>query len=316
MAEELAQDGRLIFSELTSGPYTIIEPEIPEGYTTSEAGNEVEVELVNEHVDITVVNERIKGSLEILKTDIVDDAPLPDTTFQIKDEAGDVIVEGKTDENGIAQFLDLSYGKYTYQEVEAPIGYVIDTNPYPFEIRELGVVIKAEMSNRFIEGILEITKTDLETRERLQGVEFTVSDECGDIVVTKITNERGVIVVDGLTYGKYSFQETEARQGYHLDNRIHPFEIINDGEEIQLSITNEKLEQAAIEIISWHGPNTAAGVTKEIDAEKKTEKKKGIEPGIELETDMTNRVDKIEGENNAMGPIKRKEDRKSTRLNS
>src|SRR5690625_7989900 len=73
MAEEQSQDGRLIFSELTSVPYTIIETEIPEGYTTSEAGNEVEVELVNEHVDITVVNERIKGSLEILKTDIVDD---------------------------------------------------------------------------------------------------------------------------------------------------------------------------------------------------------------------------------------------------
>jgi len=307
MAEEQAQDGRLIFSELTSGPYTIIETEIPEGYTTSEAGNEVEVELVNEHVDITVVNERIKGSLEILKTDIVDDAPLPDTTFQIKDEAGDVIVEGKTDENGIAQFLDLSYGKYTYQEVEAPIGYVIDTNPYPFEIREDGEVIKAEMNNRLIEGILEITKTDLETGEPLQGVEFTVFDESGDIVVTETTNESGVIVVDGLTYGKYSVQETEARQGYHLDNRMHPFEIVNDSEKIQLSITNEKLEQAAIEIISWQGPNTAAGVTKEIDAEKKTEKKKGIEPGIELETDMTNRVDKIEGENNAMGPIKRKE---------
>src|SRR5690625_7623352 len=81
------------------------------------------------------------------------------------------------------------------------------------------------MDNRLIEGTLEITKTDLETGEPLQGVEFTVSNESGEIVATEITNESGVILVKGLTYGTYSLQETKARQGYHLDNSVHAFEI-------------------------------------------------------------------------------------------
>src|SRR5690625_7436997 len=214
IAEELAEDGKLIFSNLQRGQYTIIETGLPEGYTITEEGNEIDVELVDENEEITIENRRVKGTLEILKTDVVNDEPLPDTTFQIKDEAGDVIVEGKTDINGLARFSDLPYGKYTYEEIEAPVGYVIDANPYPFEIKEDGDVIKAEMDNRLIEGTLEITKTDLETGEPLQGVEFTVSNEYGEIVEKEITKESGVIMLEGLRNKSYDIHDVKDATSY------------------------------------------------------------------------------------------------------
>src|SRR5690625_3965725 len=130
IAEELAEDGELIFSNLKRGQYTIIETGLPEGYTITEEGNEIDVELVDENAEVTVENRRVKGILEILKTDVVDDEPLPDTTFQIKDEAGDVIVEGKTDNNGIVRFYYLLTGKYTYEDIIALVGNVIHINHY------------------------------------------------------------------------------------------------------------------------------------------------------------------------------------------
>lgn len=299
IAEELSQDGELVFSNLKRGQYTIIETGIPEGYITTEEGNETEVELVDENAEITVENRRIKGALEILKTDVVNDEPLPDTTFQIKDETGDVIVEGETDKDGLARFSNLPYGKYTYEEIETPVGYVIDTNPYPFEIKEDGEVIKAQMDNRLIEGTLEITKTDLETGEPLQGVEFTVFNEFGESVATETTNESGVISVEGLTYGKYSIQETKARQGYHLDNSVHAFEITNDGEEIKRAITNEKMVQAAMLIMSPKDLNADA----ELEREENIENKSGTDTGI----GMTHREEENVGEKNATGPVHTKE---------
>ena len=95
------------------------------------------------------MNKPIVGEIEITKTDVATGDPLPNAGFRIKDEAGNIVAEGRTDENGIARFT-LRYGKYTYQEFEAPDGYQIDTKEYPFEIKEDGQIIKAQMTNELI----------------------------------------------------------------------------------------------------------------------------------------------------------------------
>ncbi|MGN0473724.1 MAG: collagen binding domain-containing protein, partial [Acutalibacteraceae bacterium] len=52
----------------------------------------------------------------------------------------------------------LRYGRYTYEEFDAPDGYLIDTTPHEFEITEDGQVIKAEMTNEKI-PVTEIPQT-------------------------------------------------------------------------------------------------------------------------------------------------------------
>ena len=68
--------------------------------------------------------------------------------FVIKNEAGEIVSKAKTDEEGVVKFIDLIYGKYTYQEVTAPDGYEIDNTEYSFEIRENGEIIKASQENK------------------------------------------------------------------------------------------------------------------------------------------------------------------------
>ena len=72
-----------------------------------------------------------------------------------------------TDENGIATFT-LRYGKYTYQEYNAPEGYKIDESEYAFEIKEDGQIIKATMTNEKIpEELITTPKTGDDSRPGL-----------------------------------------------------------------------------------------------------------------------------------------------------
>ncbi|WP_133015314.1 Cna B-type domain-containing protein [Clostridium cuniculi] len=100
----------------------------------------------NAELGFTVTNIKIVGKLEITKTDVADGTLLPNAGFRIYDENKNVISEGRTDEKGIATF-ELGYGKYYYQEFDAPEGYVIDETLFPFEIKTNGEIVKAEMTN-------------------------------------------------------------------------------------------------------------------------------------------------------------------------
>ena len=90
-----------------------------------------------------------KDGIKITKKDVSTGALIPNCKIVIKNEAGDVVVQGTTDKNGEI-FFELQPGKYTYQELEAPAGYQLDTREFPFEILENGGIIKAVMTNKKI----------------------------------------------------------------------------------------------------------------------------------------------------------------------
>ena len=103
-------------------------------------GNNVVIELGN------LENKPITGELELAKLDVSTGKPLPNAGFRIKDAEGNTVVEGYTDEHGIARFT-LGYGEYTYEEFAAPEGYLLDPTPHAFAITENGQIVKAEMTN-------------------------------------------------------------------------------------------------------------------------------------------------------------------------
>ena len=137
---------------LVYGGYFVKEKTAPKGFRLDqkayyfeirEDGKTVEVE---NKAGVGFVNKPNTSKLELTKKDISDGKLLPDAKFRIKDQDGNVVATGVTDEKGIAVFT-LRYGKYTYQEYEAPKGYRIDTREFPFEIKEDGKIIKATMTN-------------------------------------------------------------------------------------------------------------------------------------------------------------------------
>lgn len=144
------EDGSFRFEDVAYGIWLIREIATVEGYALSDEIFEVQINEEEQVLELGGIENRpITGELEITKTDISDGKLLPNAGFRIKDAEGNIVAEGYTDENGIARFT-LEYGKYTYEEFDAPDGYQLDTTPHEFEIREDGEIVKAEMTNEKI----------------------------------------------------------------------------------------------------------------------------------------------------------------------
>ena len=152
MKEVPVKPGDYYFTDLPVGGFFLCEKEAPAGFEKddnyyyfeiTEDGDEVTVE---NKAGVGFVNKPTTGELEITKKDVATGKPLPKAGFRIKDADGKVVAEGYTDENGVARFK-LRAGKYTYEEFDAPEGYIIDTTPHEFEITEDGQIVKAEMTN-------------------------------------------------------------------------------------------------------------------------------------------------------------------------
>lgn len=84
----------------------------------------------------------------ITKVDKDNKNALAGAEFIIKNENGEEVARGKTDETGVVKFTELPYGKYTYQEVIAPKGYVLDSKEYSFAItidnEEVNIAVENE----------------------------------------------------------------------------------------------------------------------------------------------------------------------------
>lgn len=137
------------------GGYFLYEETAPEGFVKDdtyhyfEIRNDGETITVENKAGVGFTNKPIVGELELTKTDIADGKPLAGVGFRIKDVDGNTVIEGYTDENGIAKFT-LRYGKYTYSEFDPLEGYIANTDEYPFEITEDGQIIKASVTNEKI----------------------------------------------------------------------------------------------------------------------------------------------------------------------
>ncbi|MCQ6530453.1 SpaA isopeptide-forming pilin-related protein [Bacillus mycoides] len=227
--------------KLPIGTYIVKEVQAPDGYVLDTTSKKIEVKT-GETVFLEMKNENVKGTIEISKVDVANgNTKLPNAEFTIYNENGQEVVKGKTDETGIAKF-HLPYGKYTYKETLAPNGYIINEETFSFEIKEDGQIIKHAVKDKKITGTLEISKVDVANgNTKLPNAEFTIYNENGQEVVKGKTDETGIAKFH-LPYGKYTYKETLAPNGYIINEETFSFEIKEDGQIIKHTVKNKKKE--------------------------------------------------------------------------
>ncbi len=113
-----------------------------------ENGEALTHDLKKPEILFEVKNDLIKGVFELTKKDVSTGELLPDTGIQILDQDKKVIIEGRTDDNGVFIFENLPKDKYFFKEFDAPEGYLIDESLHEFEIKEHGEIVKCEMTNK------------------------------------------------------------------------------------------------------------------------------------------------------------------------
>ncbi len=235
-------EGIAKFEKLPFGKYTYRETLAPEGYVLNEETFSFEIKENGQIIKHIVEDKKIEGSLEITKVDVADgNNKLPNAEFTIFNEEGKEVVKGKTNAEGIAKFEKLPFGKYTYRETLAPEGYVLNEETFSFEIKENGQIIKHIVEDKKIEGSLEITKVDVANgNNKLPNAEFTIFNEEGKEVVKGKTNAEGIAKFEKLPFGKYTYRETLAPEGYVLNEETFSFEIKENGQIIKHIVENQK----------------------------------------------------------------------------
>ena len=110
--------------------------------------------------------------------------------------AGDVVAEITTDENGYAETEPLYLGKYEVREIKAPEGYVLNNEPKDVELTYAGLIT------------VEISKRDLYGNE-LEGAEIVLENADGE-TVDKWTSDGKNHIVSKLGTGEYVLKEIAA----------------------------------------------------------------------------------------------------------
>ena len=173
---------------------------------------------VRAYIKIKATVTEDKGSLTINKTDADTGKALAGVTYWLYDASGNKVADVTTGTDGMAVFSDLPLGSYTYQEISAPEGYVVDDTKYPITITTETLNITETRTNALAKGSLTINKVDADTGKALAGVTYRLFDSAGNKVADATSGTNGKAVFTDLPLGSYIYQEISAPEGYVVDN--------------------------------------------------------------------------------------------------
>ena len=170
------------------------------------------------HFKVNIVEE--KGSLTINKVDAETSKALAGVTYRLFDANGKKVADMTTGAEGKAVFKDLPQGKYSYQEISAPSGYVVDNTKYQITITATALNITHKRTNALAKGSITVRKLDA-TGAPLAGAKLlleTSADGETWAEVGKITTDStGVAKWENLKTGvQYRVTETKSPAGYTL----------------------------------------------------------------------------------------------------
>lgn len=194
------------------------------------------------------------AQVELVKTDSVSKAGLPDVVFSLYKQTGeepdtdrDILIagglvtgpEGRWDSSSAGGVDNpvtkgslsdgLCPGSYYFVETSCGERHKLDQTPQKFEITQKNFTdipegeepqVRLNIENEPIE--VKLQKVDSKSGEMLEGAEFTLMDLIGSSEQTVETGDNGTVILPGIVSGRsYRLEETKAPAGYIL-NDLHP----------------------------------------------------------------------------------------------
>ena len=291
------QNSTFTIAELPTGDYTVTEFSTLSDYTIK-SENPVKITVVrNQTATATFVNERDTGTGKVIKVwkqfdtmTAAEQAEIEKNVYftvtdsngaylKVKESNGSYIYCGtqKTEtkfalKNGEFVIAELPTGKYTITEINNAEGYLPKTQVKTIMVTK-DATASAEFVNKVIVGNVTLTKVDEDYPEnKLTGAIFTVyKSDKKTVVGTLKETETGVYSLEGLVYGEYYIQETKAPEYFVRDVNFYYFQIVNDGETVEVS--NDELgkgtfinspQKGEIKIVKTSYDNKVEGIHFEV----------------------------------------------------
>lgn len=215
-------------------------------FENKEVKGEVEIKKVGEKLIIengTFRYEEIE--LDGVHYDLIADGDIysGDGTLIYKDKQ---LIKSFVTKDGYFKLTNLYLGKYCLIETKTVGNHVLNSKPYCFEIKYKDqytdtIKLIINQKNYLAKGDFELSKVDLSTGEPVEGALIEIYTEDDILIYSGRTDKLGKLYVKGLESGKkYKFVEKEAPEGYILNDEIHEFEILNNGDIVKDTLSNEK----------------------------------------------------------------------------
>ncbi|MEX3747319.1 SpaA isopeptide-forming pilin-related protein [Lysinibacillus xylanilyticus] len=279
--------GMVEVPNLKAGEYYVLEVSAPE-YVTFDASKKIPFTMETDAakgIELPISNGLKKTTIEGTKTwsnDREQDRPSDIKVDLLKD--GEVIAtKAVTAENG---------WKYSFENLDQ---YTVDGKEIKYAVKEqtvAGYESKVEgyniVNTKIPKGSIVLTKINADTKDKLEGVEFTLIDDEGKVIAEKlVTNKDGQIKVNNLLPGKYAFVETKALYGYKPLHEKMEFTIENDQKE-DVQVTVENSYNKTTVVLTKHAKDEQGPVLP--DAEFKLINQEGKEVVIKLVTDKDGQI--------------------------
>lgn len=177
-------DGKIKIT-LTYGEWIYKETIAPVGYVKAEKYGKINVTENGAKIQEVLWNQPITSDYILTKQDTISKKALPNCEVVIKNENGEVVFKGKTDENGKIR-TKLRYGKYILEETIAPVGYVKATKTLEINVTEDGAEIQQVLYN---DKIQQMPKTNLYSSSMIFSALLLVSGLGAGFVLLKIKKQ-------------------------------------------------------------------------------------------------------------------------------
>lgn len=216
------EDGSLTFAGCyPHGEYYIKELSAPDGWklnpntfpvTLDPAAKVEDANVIRISLPEAVHDELIYTNITLTKQGITGEKTLPGAQIEVRNDKGEVIYRATTDEHGQIPGIPVTPGRYTFREVLAPAGYSLNEAEMSFTVDANGnvtgdTVIRDDYARFFLQ------KQD-ENGQPLAGVEFGLLKEDGTLVLTAVSDAKGVVTFEKVPYGSYRVVETKPLPGY------------------------------------------------------------------------------------------------------
>lgn len=191
------------------------------------------------------------GRVEIIKTDAdtgtttpSGQASLVGAKFGVYDVNDNLITTLNTDSNSyaISDYLP-SLNVFYIKELEAPKGYVLNTEKYYFKLDKDNLLASINISNKVIERKYEITKVVASNKTQIMtpevNVEFGIYDYNNNLIKTLKTDSDGKIYFT-LPFGDYILRQLSTPSGFEkIDD--YKFSITESGPTINKVFSNAEI---------------------------------------------------------------------------
>lgn len=272
--------GKVVIDEIIAGSYKIVEVTSPNGYLLDSTPRTITVKAgdkPSEHV-YSFVNKQPTGEITLTKYNDDKSAAIAGTSYRVTgpNSYNQTFV---TDANGKITLKGLTLGTYTFVEIQAASGYLLNSEPITvtltYKDQNTAVITgTAEQTNAEPTANITFKKVDKETSGTAQGdatlkgavYQLTAAEDIynkakthkfyskGDVVATRNTDANGNMAsVNGLPLGFYQLKEKTASEGYLIDPSTYDIHCDYEGQSVEVvtrsQTSKEQVKKQAFQIL-------------------------------------------------------------------